>query len=363
MRVVLLAAANSIHTVQWANRLIARGVDVHVVTIHEPSNELNKAVPVHRLSPGAPVGYVAAYRAARRLFQRLKPDVVNAHYATGYGTLARLAGYRPLLLSVWGSDVYDFPQKTSFHRHLLVSNLRVADALASTSRAMANVTHRYWKPKRTYITPFGVDEKRFAPITDDTDNAPRRSITIGTVKTLSPKYGIDTLLKAFAILYNRLRTETPETAERLRLLIVGGGPDRESLESLARELDIENRTEFRGRVPHEDVPKCLHELDIYVALSRLDSFGVAILEASACELPVVVSDADGPQEVVADGKTGFVVPRDNPEAAAEALRTLVLHAEMRSKMGRSGREHVLANYTWDRCLNIMISAYDELASM
>lgn len=359
MRIALLAPASVIHTVQWANRLARRGLSVHVISIHEPVEEFDSTVSLHVLPYRPPVGYVTAARAVRELLGHLKPNVVNAHYATGYGTLARLVGFKPLLLSVWGSDVYDFPRISPIHRYLLVSNLRTASAIASTSRAMAKVTHRYWKPEKTYITPFGVDETLFFPATDSSLKT-RDVITVGTVKTLSPKYGIDTLLEAFSILRAMLQREKPDMAKRLRLLIVGGGPQEAQLKKMTRELGISEQTEFRGRIPHSLVPQSLRELDIYVALSRLESFGVAILEASASGLPVVVSDADGPREVVVDGKTGFVVPRNDPKAAAAALRRLVLDAELRRRMGAAGRKHVLANYTWEQCVDTMISAYREL---
>src|SRR5690606_18282706 len=170
---------------------------------------------------------------------------------------------------------------------------------------------------------------------------------------------IDILLEAFSILRTMLQREKPDIAQRLRLLIVGGGPQETQLKKMASELGISEQTEFRGRIPHSLVPQSLRELDIYVALSVRDSesFGVAIVEASACGLPVVVSDADGPREVVVDGKTGFVVPKKDPNAAAAALRRLVLDAELRRRMGAAGRKHVLANYTWEQCVDTMISAY------
>jgi glycosyltransferase involved in cell wall biosynthesis len=108
-------------------------------------------------------------------------------------------------------------------------------------------------------------------------------------------------------------------------------------------------------VPHALVPKILARFDIYVALSRLDSesFGVAILEASACGLPVVVSDADGPAEVVANGVTGRIIQRDNAELAGEAVADLVCDFEKRCKMGLAGRAHVVERYSWSHCIQVM----------
>jgi glycosyltransferase involved in cell wall biosynthesis len=113
-------------------------------------------------------------------------------------------------------------------------------------------------------------------------------------------------------------------------------------------------------VPHTEVPNELAKIDIYVALSRMDSesFGVAIIEASAAGRPVVVSDAGGLPEVAVEGKTGFVVPRENPVAAAGALERLIFDPELRHKMGVAGQQHVAENYSWDVCIMKMVEMYE-----
>ena len=92
-----------------------------------------------------------------------------------------------------------------------------------------------------------------------------------------------------------------------------------------------------GPVPHEKVPDILGQLDIYVAASRWESFGVAVLEAAACGLPVVVSDVGGLPEVVEHGITGFVVRREDPGSVADALIRLVSSGELRRRMGDAAR--------------------------
>src|SRR5699024_6142017 len=101
-----------VHTMRWVNGLAARGIEVHLATVHEPTFEYDARVVVHRLFPRAPFGYVLSVASLRRLIRRVAPDLLNVHYATGYGLLARLSGFRPTLLSVWGSDVYCFPEKS-----------------------------------------------------------------------------------------------------------------------------------------------------------------------------------------------------------------------------------------------------------
>jgi len=220
---------------------------------------------------------------------------------------------------------------------------------------MAAETAKTFQAEHVFITPFGVDEKLFLPV-----GGARKAgeLIIGTVKTLGSKYGIDTLIAAFAHACSAIGDDVD-----IRLEISGDGPDREELTSLARRLHIGSKVTFHGWVAHSDVPAMLHRMDIYVALSRLESFGVAILEAGACELPVVVSDADGPVEVTVNGKTGFIVPREDPVAAAEALLVLIRSAQLRKDMGSAGREQVLANYTWEHSIELMIKAYRQVGAI
>ncbi|WP_283163505.1 glycosyltransferase [Bordetella genomosp. 7] len=354
-RVALLGAANSIHTVRWANGLTQRGIAVHLLSLHRPAPELSDSVEFHPLPFGAPTGYFLAAPAVRRLLKKIGPELVNAHYATGYGLLARLADTRPLLLSAWGSDIYRFPCKSRLHRRILASNLNHATLIGSTSHAMA---HRIKAVGNfpVVVTPFGIDHLQFSP-GERRRPSTAGPIVIGAIKGLEPQYGIDTLLQAFHIVVSQLERSHPDIARRLQLRIYGKGSQLSTLQQLAHELGVQDRVVFAGFIPHAEVPKALAELDVYVALSRQDSFGVAILEASSCGVPVVVSDADGPAEVVADDETGFIVPVENPGFAAARIVDLVLDPQQRARMGACGREHVLRHYTWEHSLDVMLEAY------
>lgn len=354
MKVALLAGANAIHTIRWANGLVHVGIDVHLISAHHLGHELDSRVVLHSLPYGAGFGYFTNTIALKQLLDEIGPDILNAHYASGYGTLARLAGFSPYLLSVWGSDVYDFPEKSPIHHWLIAGNLRAADAVASTSECMLRRTRRVAGDVPAYVTPFGVDESLFCP---GEKQFRGNEFVIGTVKTLAPKYGVDTLIDAFAIVWRTLGKPA-----NLYLEVTGDGPQCRALELKVTELGVADQVRFFGRVTHDSVPDMLRRLDVYVALSREESFGVAILEASACGLPVVVSDADGPAEVVLDGETGVIVPRDRPDLAAKALMQLFNDSGLRERMGQAGRQHVLVNYTWHDSVRRMVDAYKDLIS-
>lgn len=361
-KIALLAGISSIHTTRWANTLADRGHDLHLITQHRGGDMVSEGVKVHYLPFQGNKGYFLNVLFFRKLLGKLKPDLLHAHYASGYGTLGRLCGFNPYVLSVWGSDVYDFPYESPFKMRLLQKNLQAADLIASTSHVMAKQIKKIYRGlSEIHVTPFGINTAIFKPSTSENNKS---TITVGTVKTLSFKYGIDTLIKGFAAARNSLIQYDKRTASNMRLLIVGGGEDRVSLERLTESLNIANVTEFTGVVPHALVPKYLNKLDIYIAASRLDSesFGVAILEASACALPVIVTNTGGLPEVVEAGVTGEIVPRDDPDTLAKAIEKLALDKNLRKKMGRAGLQRVIDQYRWEDSVSIMENVYRQAVS-
>lgn len=362
MKVVLLSDGSSIHTIRWANGLADKGVEVVLVSQHKIQDSISTDVRFIRLPYSGMLGYFRNVSEFKKLLATENPDILNVHYASGYGTTAQLAGFQPSVLSVWGSDVYSFPHKTPLHRWWMRRNLMAAFQVASTSHAMAHQV-RSIAPALSEIklTPFGVDMSKFQPRTNKTSlkKNSNKHFVIGTVKTLKPAYGIDILLEAFALLIQRLNVSSPEFAQNIILRIVGDGPNRDNLQCKADVLGIANKTEFVKAVPHNLVPDELHKLDIYVALSRQESFGVAVVEASACGIPVVVSDVGGLPEVVVNGETGYVVPCENPEVAAEMLEKLVLNKNDREMMGLAGRTYVQEHYDWNKNVEQMIAVYEQ----
>lgn len=362
MRIAVLAAAKSIHTIKWVKSLELRGHTVALYSLPDqkaPAGVLG-GVEVHYLKTGGATGYWFDAGELKKLLQNFKPDVLNAHYASGYGTLARRCGVKPLLLSVWGSDVYDFPYQGRFNHHLLVKNLRSATAIASTSYAMAEQVKKVLCiQKKIYITPFGVDTEVFCPCGGSADGR----LTVGIVKALEPKYGVEYLIKGFSMLKNRLIKEKKMPPLGIVLEIYGSGSLLPELKKLAAGLNIGGETFFHGAVPHSQVPGIISGFDIYCApsISDSESFGVAAVEAMACGVPVIVGDVDGFKEVVRDRVTGFIVTRRDCVTIANKLYELACNPELRREMGQAGRRHVIENYEWADCVSLMENALTETA--
>jgi L-malate glycosyltransferase len=353
MKICYLADAGSPHTIKWAHYFSAHRHDVQIISFRQSEDpQAQQWTRVIKPRWQSKLDSFLVVPRVRRLLERFSPDIVHAHYASSYGTLGRLCRFHPYVLSVWGSDVYDFPRHSWLHRRLLQGNLAAADHLCSSSKNMAEETQRYCN-KPVSITPFGVDCDRFRP-----SSVPKNSeddFVIGTIKALEAPYGIEYLLRAFALL-----TTTYSERKKLRLVIAGDGSLRKSLERLAKDLGVINKVSFLGQIAHSQVPQLLNTFSVFCALSLSESFGVAILEASACQVPVVVTNVGGLLEVVRDNLTGFIIPAKDAQAAANAVGKLIDQGSLRRDFGDAGRKFVLENFEWSQNAKRMENVYESV---
>lgn len=361
MRILFLSAANSIHTVKWVNALAKRGHEVHLIynAGHEPKNDvLSNEIKCYCLKYSGGIGYYRNAKELRHVTRKIEPDVINVHYASGYGTLARRAKIGPILLSVWGSDVYDFPYESRMKNKILKKNVKYAKALASTSFCMAEQLRKVMQDKELEIaiTPFGVDIQKF-DLKCYLQKSDKTEIIIGNIKLLEAKYGIKELITAFVKLKDEMKNE-----KALKLYIYGDGSLRGELEELIHSLNMQDAVFLKGRIANAKVPEALNEFDIFCALSQLDSesFGVAVVEAMAMGKPVVVSDVDGFCEVVKDNETGYIVQRKNIEEIVAKLKKLILDEELREQLGKAGRKRVEEKYDWEKNVDTMLEVYQKV---
>jgi len=366
-RILFLSDHLSIHTIRWAKSIASRNIEVMIFSLSDGNDDNYKNysnISVIKAKYASDIlqsdnfikkaRYLFSINQLKKLIREFKPDIVHAHYATSYGLLGALTRFHPFIISVWGSDVYDFPNNF-IKRKLLRFNLQKADKVLSTSHVMARETNKYVSGQ-IEVTPFGIDTDKFKPMETEL-LFPKDSFVIGTIKSLEQKYGVAYLIRAFKMLKEKFDVLP------LKLLIVGTGSREQELKELTRSLSIEEHTIFAGKISHNRVPEYLNMLDIYVAVSTLDSesFGVAILEASSCEVPVVVSRVGGLPEVVEEGKTGLIVNRKDVQDTFEALSKLITDSDLRVKMSKAGRERVKERYDWGICVDVMMNIYEKLA--
>lgn len=364
MKIFILSDIHSTHTKRWVSSLSQCGCEIFLfgllqcdasfyekfpnVTVYNYNFSFHKKSFLSRWIIGK-ILYFKSLRLIKKKIAEFKPDILHAHYASSYGLLGALTHFHPYIISVWGSDVYSYPKAGWIYRKLLSYSFKKADVILSTSECMARETQLY-TPKQILLTPFGVDTEVFKSI--GRNDAP--PLVIGTVKTLSKNYGIDLLIKAFAIICQN----NPD--KELQLQIAGDGPDKQLLEDLCCELNIREKVHFLGFIHNHELPQTYQGFDIFVALSHKESFGVVAIEAMACGCPVVVSDAEGFCEVVVDQETGIIVGRNNPEMAAGAIQQLIDKPERRKAMGEAGCEHVKRHYEWNDNVQTMLAIYQKI---
>lgn len=355
MKICFVGPASSGHIKKWAVWFSQHGHEVHVVsfddgeiegcTVHHISNSINT-----RGKDGQKIKYLFQAKKVYKIVNEINPNVINAHYATSYGSVCALAGLKNYYVSVWGSDVYEFPNKSIFHKALLKYSLKKAKYLFSTSKAMAEEAKKY-TDKEFYITPFGVDMDLFSP--DKRTREDDGKFIIGTVKLITPKYGIDYLLKAVALIVK----DYPEIPIYVR--IAGKGESEEEYKQLTRDLGIEDRVSWLGFISQEEAAKEWANFDIGVVTSSSssESFGVSAVECESCATPVIISDVPGLMEATSPNNSSIVVPRRNEVELAKAIVDLYNNKELRKQMGEAGRKFVSQMYELNKCFENIEEIY------
>ena len=356
MRVCLIGNARASHLQRWALAYRDVGLDTHVlsirsadivgVTVHTTSIGTENSVA----APQTAASYLRLGAQARSELRRIDPDVVNAHFVTTSGVIARVAGTHPLVVSAWGSDVV--PRDGSIHPRwrLLLDRYALggADIVTTTSRFMGSWIAAIGPSDLDLRTvPFGVDTSHFTPVATSGDGT-----TFGIAKSLEPRYGIETALQAFA----RVRS----VVDGASLLIAGEGRLRADLEAVTAALGIEDAVRFLGRLEVVEMPEFMRSIDVLINPTVVpESFGVVVLEGSAAALPVVSTDVGGVREVCVPNETAILVPPGDPTAMADALVSLASEPDQRSRLGAAGRRFVAEHFEWRDSVATMIGILRE----
>lgn len=169
-----------------------------------------------------------------------------------------------------------------------------------------------------------------------------------------PSKGQDVLIRAAAQLIRKFAD--------LRVEFVGEGPAMESCKSLARVLGVSERCIFSGQVPHRKVLKKMSTATATVVPSRSEAFGLVNIESMAVRTPVIASAVGGIKEIIRDGIDGFLVPPDDPEALAAALKKVLSSPALRNEMSAQARQRFLTNFEQSRLVREQADWQEALVS-
>ncbi len=352
-----------------------RGVDVVVLGIRFQNSDRFELPAGHVINPDSTPGglirailYISTGRSATldTAIAEEKVDLIHAHFGVEglYALPFALRHELPLITTFWGFDA------TLSRRNLLLSGKPAwiryglfADRLrrrgtlfiAVSEFLRGRLLQSGYPPDRTIVHYNGVDLTAFAPAERDSED-----LTILSVGRLVEKKGMEYLLEAFALVAAKL----PE----VRLEIAGDGPLRPSLERSASESGLSARVTFHGSLPHGEVASLMQNASIVcqpsVTASDGDSEGLptVVLEAAATAKPLVGTHHSGIPEIVADGKTGFLVAERDAGALADRLLSLLGNAELRRKMGEAGRRRIEEKFDMRKQAKRLEEIYSETIS-
>jgi glycosyltransferase involved in cell wall biosynthesis len=171
------------------------------------------------------------------------------------------------------------------------------------------------------------------------------------IKNLEKVYGIEYLIKAFSILSKEIQKD-------LRLMIVGDGTEKENLKNLCKDLNIENKVIFTGKIDNSKVPDYINKIDVVCLPSLSESFGVSAVEACACGRPVVCTDVGGLKEIIFDDYNGYRVEPQNYELIKEKLKILIENEGKFKEFSTNAIRVVEEKYNWVNNAETMKNLYD-----
>lgn len=283
---------------------------------------------------------------------RHKVDFIQAYFAVPSGWVAWLIHKLrriPYAIYFGGSDIPGanpsrYKNIYPWITPLLKRIWRGAEFRTVCSSELARLAKQVDPQTEFLVIPNGVETSRFVPV-ERPANPQVRLLFIGR---LIPRKGFQRVVQALP----KVRAATPTPFE---VHVVGTGAFREQLDELAESLGVSDLIHYVGSVPYERLSEIYQYADVFVLTSLSEGMPSVILEAMGCGLPIVASDVGGNNEIVAEGKNGYLVKGDDTDTLAARLLALINDIDLRRYMGETSRQMALA-YDWE---NIM-KQYNEL---
>ena len=284
---------------------------------------------------------------------RHRIHVVNVHYPSAmfgyFAVCRRILPKLRLVVSVHGTDLLSPSGRPKALDPVLDFLLRSADSIIAPSHGFAHQCEFPAKLRRAlHVIHNGVDQAEFSP------GARRDPDLVLTVASLDVWKGLDVLIRAFA----RARRER----DGLTLVIAGEGPERTSLERLAREHGLQDHVAFLGYVDRPTLARLLASCTVFVLPSRSEPFGIVVAEALAAGAPVIATRVGGIPEILDDGRDGVLVPPDDDRALAESLVRMLDDDAFRDELSERGPARVSSAFLWSFTGQRYLSLFQHLLS-
>lgn len=325
------------------------GENIHVHSIPIGKNGKNK----HYQSQKDLLTYAwRGYCFAEKLLEKGNFDVIHAFFTVPCGYMAMKLSKKynvPYIVSLRGADVPGYSERFTMLYSLLRPLTRTiwarASNVISNSSGLRLLALKTNPLQEISIIPNGIDIEEFKPLVEKEND---RYVRILCVSRLTPRKGIRFLLQAMKLLLG-------ENVERkIELWIAGEGDETESLKQLSKELGIESKVKFFGRVAHENLSKHYQTADIFCLPSLNEGMSNTMLEALASGMPIVATVTGGTEELVGNGENGFFVEQKSAKDLAQKLETLISDNTLRTRFGIASRVRA-EKMSWK---NVAIAYYD-----
>jgi N-acetyl-alpha-D-glucosaminyl L-malate synthase BshA len=283
-----------------------------------------------------------------------KLDVLHMHYAIPHATAAFLARemykhtrYLPFVTTLHGTDITLVGSRKSF---LPITRFSIAqsDALTAISQYLADETCRTFGACAVEVIPNFINANEYRRRENEqlrSQLAPNGEKLLMHVSNFRPVKRIGDCVRTLAQTRGRVHA---------RLVMCGDGPERAGAEALAKDHSVADDVLFAGQVPN--IADYLSVADLLLLPSETESFGLAALEAMACETPVIATRTGGLPEVVRDGETGYLVEVGDTRTMAERAVEILSNEKMRREMGARGRAWAVERFNTE----IVIPQYEKL---
>jgi N-acetyl-alpha-D-glucosaminyl L-malate synthase BshA len=352
---------------ELGRELSLRGHNVHFISSALPTRltELNERVHFHEvemmsypLFEHQPYSLALATKMAT-VARSENLDLLHVHYAIPHSISAILAResikhlrYLPVITTLHGTDITLVGADRSY-LPITRYGLQQSDGVTAVSKFLKQATIETFDFDDVEVIPNFICPKHYRRLEDSPlrrELAPNgEHILIHVSNFRAVKRPTDCV---------EILAEILRKGARARLVMVGDGPEYSAVHHRARTLDVLDKTVFVGKQAR--IADFLGVADVSLLPSELESFGLAALEAQACELPVVASRVGGIPEVVTDGETGFLSEVGNTEKMADDVLRLLKDEEMRRAFGKKGRETAIARYSSEIIIPQYIRFYEKV---
>jgi glycosyltransferase involved in cell wall biosynthesis len=314
--------------------------------------------------PVSPFDDLRALARLRTIARRFRPHLVHTHTAKA-GFLGRVVALslrpRPAVVHTYHGHVlegYFTPPVNRAYRSLEAFLSRFSDSLIGVSDATVDdlVRLRVAPRERFQIVPLGLDLDPFAQVSDRDGQGLRAQLGLGGDDLVCTYVGRLVTIKRLDVLIGGF-ARAREVDQRLRLVIVGDGELRPSLERMVNRLGVTSAVTFLGY--RRDLPPIIAATDIAVLTSASEGTPVSLIEAGAAGRPAVASAVGGVPEVVIP-ETGLLFPPGDERALGRALLRMADDSQLRVEMGRRARDHVLVRYSVARLVADIDALYQDL---